>query len=51
MGIDILAIVGPTASGKTGRAVSIARRLRGEIISGDSRQGVSPYGSWHGKGS
>lgn len=38
MGIDILAIVGPTASGKTGRAVSIARRLRGEIISGDSRQ-------------
>jgi len=34
----ILAIVGPTASGKTHRAVSVARLLGGEIISGDSRQ-------------
>lgn len=34
----IIAIVGPTASGKTGRAVSVARAFDGEIISGDSRQ-------------
>jgi tRNA dimethylallyltransferase len=31
-------IVGPTASGKTGRAVDIARAIGGEIISADSRQ-------------
>lgn len=35
---EILAIIGPTASGKTRRAVSIARLLKGEILSGDSRQ-------------
>ncbi len=35
---DIIAIVGPTASGKTRKAVSLSRRLGGEIISGDSRQ-------------
>lgn len=34
----ILAIVGPTASGKTRRAVDVARALGGEIVSGDSRQ-------------
>lgn len=34
----LIAIVGPTASGKTQRAVDIARHLDGEIISGDSRQ-------------
>ncbi|MBD5224641.1 MAG: tRNA (adenosine(37)-N6)-dimethylallyltransferase MiaA [Bacteroidales bacterium] len=34
----ILAIVGPTASGKTRRAVDVARALGGEILSGDSRQ-------------
>jgi len=38
MGIELLTIVGPTASGKTGRAVSLAKTLDGEIISGDSRQ-------------
>lgn len=38
MGMKLLTIVGPTASGKTGRAVSLARVLDGEIISGDSRQ-------------
>ncbi len=32
------AIVGPTASGKTGRAVALARAIGGEIISADSRQ-------------
>ncbi len=34
----LLVITGPTASGKTARAVSAARMLGGEIISGDSRQ-------------
>lgn len=34
----ILVIVGPTASGKTARAVSAAHALRGEVISADSRQ-------------
>lgn len=34
----VLAVVGPTASGKTGFAVAIARLADGEIISGDSRQ-------------
>lgn len=34
----ILAVVGPTASGKTRRAVEFAKALGGEIISGDSRQ-------------
>ncbi len=34
----ILAIVGPTASGKTGFAVAVARAAGGEIVSGDSRQ-------------
>lgn len=37
-GFDTVTIIGPTASGKTGRAVSIARALEGEIISADSRQ-------------
>lgn len=35
---DIVAIVGPTASGKSALAVEIARVLGGEIISADSRQ-------------
>lgn len=35
---DTVAIIGPTASGKTDRAVSIAKTLDGEIISADSRQ-------------
>lgn len=34
----ILFITGPTASGKTARAVDLAHRLDGEIISADSRQ-------------
>ena len=34
----IIAIVGPTATGKTSRAVSVAKYLDGEIISADSRQ-------------
>ena len=34
----IIAITGPTASGKTAVAVEYARRVNGEIISADSRQ-------------
>jgi len=34
----LLAIVGPTAAGKTGLAVAIGRRFGGEIINADSRQ-------------
>ncbi len=34
----ILFITGPTASGKTSRAVALARQLNGEVISADSRQ-------------
>jgi tRNA dimethylallyltransferase len=34
---DVLAIVGPTASGKTALSIGVARRVDGEIISMDSR--------------
>lgn len=34
----VLCIVGPTASGKTSVAILVAKALRGEIISADSRQ-------------
>lgn len=34
----IIVIVGPTASGKTGCAVTLAKKFGGEIISADSRQ-------------
>ena len=34
----IVVIVGPTASGKSGLAIRLARRFNGEIISADSRQ-------------
>ena len=36
--IKILAIVGPTASGKTGLSIALAKALRGEIVSCDSMQ-------------
>lgn len=36
--LDLIAVVGPTASGKTTLAVSLARKLDTEIISADSRQ-------------
>lgn len=35
---EIIAVVGPTACGKTRRAVQIATEFDGEVISGDSRQ-------------
>lgn len=35
---QIIAIIGPTASGKTALAVDLARSFNGEIISADSRQ-------------
>lgn len=35
---DLIVILGPTASGKTRLAVSLAEELNGEIISADSRQ-------------
>lgn len=34
----VVAVVGPTASGKTDLAVSLARSLGGEVVSADSRQ-------------
>ncbi len=38
MTIKIIAIVGPTASGKSALAVRLAKKFSGEIISADSRQ-------------
>lgn len=34
----LIAIVGPTASGKTGLSIELAKRYGGEVISADSRQ-------------
>jgi tRNA dimethylallyltransferase len=34
----LVAILGPTASGKTGLALRLAKQFRGEIVSADSRQ-------------
>ena len=36
--IPLLVIAGPTASGKTGLAVAVAKELKGEVISADSMQ-------------
>ncbi|WP_017380429.1 tRNA (adenosine(37)-N6)-dimethylallyltransferase MiaA [Paenisporosarcina sp. TG-14] len=36
--IEVLAIVGPTASGKTALSIKLAKLLNGEIINGDSMQ-------------
>ena len=35
--LDLLAIIGPTASGKTKLAIDIAKKYNGEIIAADSR--------------
>lgn len=34
----VVYIVGPTASGKTGLSVELAKQFSGEIIAGDSMQ-------------
>ena len=36
--VKVVAIVGPTAVGKTALSIQLAQRLNGEIISGDSMQ-------------
>lgn len=36
--IPVIAVVGPTASGKTGLAVNIAKKFGGEVVSADSMQ-------------
>jgi len=36
--LKVLAIVGPTASGKTSLSIALAKKLKGEVISADSRQ-------------
>ena len=36
--LPLIVILGPTASGKTRRAVELARIINAEIISADSRQ-------------
>jgi len=36
--LKIIVIVGPTASGKSGLAIKLAKKIGGEIISADSRQ-------------
>ena len=33
----VIAVVGPTASGKTKLAIDLAKQINGEIISADSR--------------
>lgn len=38
MKAKVLVIVGPTASGKSALAVKLAKKLKGEVISADSRQ-------------
>lgn len=38
MSIKIIAIIGPTASGKTSLAIKIAKKFNGELINTDSRQ-------------
>lgn len=38
MSIPLIAVVGPTASGKTGLGIYLANRLNGEVVSADSMQ-------------
>jgi tRNA dimethylallyltransferase len=45
----ILVIVGPTASGKSDLAVSLAKKFNGEVISADSRQVYKGLGIGTGK--
>ena len=34
----LIVILGPTASGKTGLSIKLAKRYNGEVVSADSRQ-------------
>lgn len=45
----VIAIVGPTASGKSDFAVELARRIGGEVISADSRQVYTGFDIGSGK--
>jgi tRNA dimethylallyltransferase len=36
--VSVIAVVGPTASGKSGLGLALARRLDGEIVNGDAMQ-------------
>ena len=38
MGVPVIAVVGPTASGKSGLALALAERLDGEIVNADAMQ-------------
>jgi len=38
VGVPVIAVVGPTASGKSGLGVALARRLDGEIVNADAMQ-------------
>ncbi len=42
--IPLIAVIGPTASGKTGLAVEIAKQFNGEVVSADSMQIYSELG-------
>ena len=52
----IIAVVGPTASGKTGLSLALAKEFNGEVVSADSRQiykkmdigTAKPAGEWQG---
>ena len=33
--IDVVAIIGPTASGKTALSIKLAKEIDGEVINGD----------------
>jgi tRNA dimethylallyltransferase len=46
---ELLAIVGPTASGKTALAVALAERLGGEVVSADSVQIYRAFDAGSGK--
>ena len=38
MTVDVIAIVGPTAAGKSAAAIEVARRVGGEVVNADSMQ-------------
>ena len=44
----VIAIVGPTASGKTRMAIDLAKQINGEVISADGTVGLDGGGGEHG---